>query len=40
LLGYGGKLEWSQTDQGLTVKLPEKLPSEHALGLRIEGLLA
>jgi alpha-L-fucosidase len=39
LLGYGGKLDWSQTADGLTVKLPEKAPSEHAVTLRIKGLL-
>ena len=40
LLGYAGKLEWSQTADGLTVKLPEKAPSEYAITLRIKGLLA
>jgi alpha-L-fucosidase len=40
LLGYGGKLEWSQTADALTVKLPEKAPSEPAVTLRIKGLLA
>jgi alpha-L-fucosidase len=40
LLGYGGKLEWSQTTDGLAVKLPEKAPGEHAVTLRIKGLLA
>jgi alpha-L-fucosidase len=40
LLGYGGKLEWSQTADGLAVKLPEKAPSEPAVTLRIKGLLA
>jgi alpha-L-fucosidase len=38
LLGYDGKLDWSQTADGLTVKLPEKAPSEHAVTLRIKGL--
>jgi len=38
LLGYGGKVEWSQTASGLTVKLPEKPPSEHSVTLRIKGL--
>ena len=42
LLGYRGKLEWSQEEQGLVVKLPGKLPgkapSEHAIGLRIKGV--
>jgi alpha-L-fucosidase len=40
LLGYDGKLEWSQTADGLTVKLPEKAPSESVVALRIKGLLA
>jgi alpha-L-fucosidase len=39
LLGYGGKIEWTQTADGLTVKLPEKAPCEHAVTLRIKGLL-
>jgi alpha-L-fucosidase len=38
LLGYDGRLAWSQDAQGLTVKLPEKAPSEHAVTLRITGL--
>ncbi len=39
LLGYGGKLEWSQTADGLSVQLPDKPPGEHAFTLRIKGLL-
>ncbi len=35
----GSKLEWSQGEQGLSVKLPEKLPSRDAVGLRIRGVL-
>jgi alpha-L-fucosidase len=35
LLGHDGKLEWTQGADGLVVKLPEKLPSEHAIALRI-----
>ena len=35
----GGKLEWSQGEQGLSVKLPEKLPSNEAVGLKISGVL-
>jgi alpha-L-fucosidase len=35
----GSKLEWSQGEQGLSVKLPEKLPSTEAVGLRIRGVL-
>ena len=40
LLGYDGKLDWSQADNALTVKLPDKAPSEYAVTLRIKGLLA
>jgi alpha-L-fucosidase len=39
LLGYGGKLEWSQDAQGLAVKLPEKPPSDYAVTLRIDGVV-
>jgi len=35
----GPKLEWSQEEQGLSVKLPEKLPGLEAVGLRIRGVL-
>jgi len=38
LLGYRGKLEWSQDGQGLRVKLPSQQPSEHAVALKITGL--
>lgn len=37
LLGHREKLEWSQNDQGLLVKLPEKATSQYAIGLRIKG---
>jgi alpha-L-fucosidase len=39
LLGQGEPLRWSQTDRGLVVGLPERLPSEHAFALRIVGAL-
>ena len=39
LLGYDGKLDWSQSDNALTVKLPEKAPTENAFTLRIKGLV-
>src|SRR5262249_32590262 len=35
----GGKLEWSEGPQGLSVKLPERLPSSEAVGLKISGVL-
>jgi alpha-L-fucosidase len=39
LLGYGGKLEWTQDEQGLNVKLPDQPPSESAVTLKIKGAL-
>ena len=38
LLGHDGRMEWSQDEQGLTVKLPEKPPSDYAVTLRINGI--
>jgi alpha-L-fucosidase len=35
----GGKLEWTQDEQGLRVEMPEKLPSSEAVGLQISGML-
>jgi alpha-L-fucosidase len=35
----GTTLEWTQGEQGLTVKLPQKLPGVEAVGLRIIGVL-
>jgi alpha-L-fucosidase len=39
LLGYGGKIEWTQTADGLTVKLPDTPPSASAVTLKIKGVL-
>jgi alpha-L-fucosidase len=39
LLGNGGELQWSQNEQGLTVRLPDRAPSEHAVALRIAGIV-
>jgi len=39
LLGFNGKLEWTQDEQGLTVRLPEKMPGEHAFTLRVKGAI-
>jgi alpha-L-fucosidase len=39
LLGYGGKLEWTQDEQGLNVKLPDEPPSASAVTLKIKGVL-
>jgi alpha-L-fucosidase len=38
ILGVG-KLEWSQGEQGLSVKLPERLSSHEAVGLKVSGVL-
>ena len=35
----GGKPEWSQSEQGLSVKLPGRLPSNEAVGLKTGGVL-
>jgi len=37
MLGYSGKIAWSQTATGLVVRLPEKIPSEYAIGFKIAG---
>jgi hypothetical protein len=39
LLGYGGKVDWKQDEQGLSVNLPEQAPSQHAVALKIHGVL-
>ena len=38
LVGYEGRLNWSQDEQAFTVQLPEKAPSDYAVTLRIKGL--
>ena len=38
LLGYGGKLEWTQDEQGLKVKLPPEPPGPHAVTLKVRGV--
>ncbi len=37
LLGFSGKLVWTQTPDGLSVTLPSQKPCDHAYGLRIMG---
>ena len=37
LLGHEGQLEWSRDESGLTVKLPDRKPCEHAFALKITG---
>ena len=39
LLGYGRKLEWTQDENGLNVKLPSTPPSDSAVTLKIKGVL-
>lgn len=39
LLGYKGKLEWSQTDDGLKVKMPLQQPCDNAIVMKIEGAI-
>jgi alpha-L-fucosidase len=38
LLGFGGKLQWTQDEKGLTVQLPPEKPCDHAYALKITGL--
>jgi alpha-L-fucosidase len=38
LLGYPGKINWSQAEDGLRVELPSIPPSEHATALKITGV--
>jgi alpha-L-fucosidase len=38
LLGDGAELKFAQDDTGLHVTFPGKLPTEHAVALKIEGL--
>jgi hypothetical protein len=40
LLGYGGKLEWTQDAQGLNVKLPDTPPCKPPVALKIQGVTA
>lgn len=35
LVGTSEPLEWSQNEQGLTIRLPEQMPCEHAFVLRV-----
>jgi len=37
LLGYGGKVNWTQDEQGLSVTLPDPAPSQYAVTLKIQG---
>ncbi len=35
LLGFKGKVKWTQDEKGLTVQMPEQKPCEHAIALKI-----
>jgi len=37
LLGYTGKLDWTQTDECLVVTMPKRMPCENAIALKIAG---
>jgi len=37
LLGYDGKLEWSQDEKGLKILTPAKSPCEHAVAFKVSG---
>ncbi len=37
LLGHSGRLEWTQTAEGLVVTLPARRPCEHVWAFRIDG---
>jgi len=38
LLGHDGKLQWSRTEEGLVIKMPDEKPCEHAFAFKITGL--
>jgi len=40
LLGHGGKIEWTQDEKGLNVKLPDQPPCASAVTLKIKGVIA
>ncbi len=35
LLGFKGRVKWTQDEKGLTVQMPEQKPSDHAIALKI-----
>jgi alpha-L-fucosidase len=35
LLGFKGKVKWTQDESGLTVRMPEQKPCDHAITLKI-----
>lgn len=40
LLGFNGKLQWSQDDRGLSIIVPPQKPSDHAVAFRISGAIS
>jgi alpha-L-fucosidase len=37
LLGFKGKVKWTQDENGLTVEMPQQKPSDHAIALKVFG---
>ena len=37
LLGFKGKVKWTQDRNGLTVEMPRQKPCDHAITLKIVG---
>jgi alpha-L-fucosidase len=37
LLGFKGKVKWTQDENGLTVQMPPQKPSDHAIALKVRG---
>ena len=37
LLGFKGKVQWTQDENGLTIQMPQQKPSEHAIAFRVRG---
>jgi alpha-L-fucosidase len=37
LLGFKGKVNWTQDEKGLTVQLPQQKPSDHAIAFKLLG---
>ena len=35
LLGFKGKVKWTQDEKGLTILMPEQKPSDHAIAFKI-----
>jgi len=35
LLGFKGQVQWNQDEAGLTVRMPEQKPCDHAIALKI-----